>query len=40
MNVDAHNLVKFCTSLDAGCHLWLGVPHDPYVIPVSQNISQ
>ena len=31
MNVDAHNLVKFSTSLEEGRHVWLGSPHDPFV---------
>lgn len=39
MNVDAHNLVKFSTSLDVGRRLWLGIPHDLFVIPVNRTNS-
>ena len=38
MTVDAHNLVKFCTSLDVVCHLWLGVPRDQFVIPIKRSL--
>lgn len=34
MNVDAHNLAKFSSSLEEGRHMWLGIPHDPFVISV------
>lgn len=39
LNIDAHNLVKFSTSLDVGRHLWLGVPHDQFVIPVNRSAT-
>ena len=39
MNVDAHNLVKFSTSLEEGRHVWLGTPHDPFVIHVNLTIE-
>ena len=39
-NVDAHNLVKFCTSLEQGRHMWLGVPHNSFVIPLNRNTNQ
>ena len=38
-NIDAHNLAKFSSSLDVGRHLWLGVPHDQFVIPVNRSAS-
>jgi hypothetical protein len=39
LNYDAHNLTKFSSSLDVGRHLWLGSPHDPFVIPVNRTPS-
>ena len=38
-NIDAHNLAKFSSSLDVGRHLWLGVPHDQFVIPVKRSAT-
>lgn len=35
MNVDAHSLAKFSSSLDQCRHLWLGAPHDPFIISVN-----
>ena len=32
MNFDSHNLAKFSSTLDVGRYLWLGSPHDPFVI--------
>ena len=39
-NIDAHNIAKFSTSLVQGRHVWLGEPHDPFVIPVNRNNNQ
>lgn len=39
MNMEAHNLVKFASSLDVGRHLWLGLHHDQVVIPVNRTAS-
>ena len=34
-NYEAHRLARFGISLPAGRHLWLGIPHDPIVIPMN-----
>jgi hypothetical protein len=28
LNVEDHNLAMYALSLDHGCHVWLGQPHD------------
>ena len=33
VNVEAHKLAKFSTSLSLGRHVWLGQPHDQRCIP-------
>ena len=30
---DDDRLPMFSHSLDQGCHIWLGDPHDPFCIP-------
>lgn len=39
LNFEAHSLVKFSSSLVDGRHVWLGLPHDPFVIPVNRTPS-
>ena len=34
-NFEAHNLAKFACNLDIGRHIWLGIQHDPIVIPIN-----
>ena len=34
-NYEAHRLARFGISLPAGRHLWLGIQHDPIVIPIN-----
>ena len=34
-NFEAHKLSRLGVSLPQSRHLWLGPPHDPYVIPVN-----
>ena len=36
MNFDSHNLAKLSSSLNVGRYLWMGSPHDPFVIPVNR----
>jgi hypothetical protein len=38
-NFEAHNLARFVLSIDAGRHLWLGMPYSSE-IPVNININQ
>ena len=35
MNCDPHNLAKISSSFDEGRRVWMGLPHDPFVIPVT-----
>lgn len=32
MNLEAHSLDKFSSSLDHGAHLWLGFTHNPFTL--------
>ena len=34
-NFEAHNLAKFACNLGIGRHVWLGVPHDPNLVPMN-----
>src|SRR4051812_25611617 len=36
LNFDAHNLAKFSSSLAGGRHLWMGLRHDLFVIPLNR----
>jgi hypothetical protein len=39
-NFEAHNLIKFACNLAIGRHVWLGVAHDPNLVPMNIVLNQ
>ena len=34
-NFEAYKLAKFACNLDRGTHVWLGMPHNPTIVPMN-----
>jgi hypothetical protein len=39
-NFEPHTLARHTLLIDQGRHVWLGLPHDPDILPIFLNIDQ